>query len=766
MEKDTLREWERKCIQEEAPWCIAACPLHVDARGFIREVRDGRWTAARKLLEKAMPLPGILGRICDHPCQDRCKRNEAGGAIAIGSLERAVVERTENQTRIRALPKRNLTVGVFGGGLSALTAAWDLGRKGYAVELNAAADRLGGDLLQLDETLLPPEVIPTETALFEKLDIRIATGVPLTAERFAELRKNVAAVYVGLDAASPPETGLDLSAAPPAMSTSTEGVFAGGFPRGDGSSSPVWNAAEGRWAATSIDRYLQKTSPTAGREKEGPQETRLFTSLRGVASEPPIPMTNPPSYAEEEARTEAARCLQCECLECVKICPYLEHYQSYPRQYARQIYNNSSIVRGERKANLFVNTCSLCRLCEEVCPEHFSMADLVRGERREMVGEARMPPSAHEFALEDMAFANGDRLALARHAPGTDAGAYLFFPGCQLAASAPGQVEKAYAWLRETLEGGVGLLLRCCGAPADWAARDGLAEEALAAVRSEWESMGQPRMIVACTSCLALFREKLPDLPAATIWDVMAEHGLPADAPKSAGAALAISDPCSARYDADLQKTVRGLMEKLGRSVSELETGGHYTECCGFGGLMENANPAVADKVIARRAEQTDDDVLAYCAMCRDRLAGIGKRAVHLLDLIWPEAPEPADRARPGWSARRENRETLRERLLAELWEERSPEMEESRKRTLHIAPEVRARLEKRRILDEDIQRVIHHAETGTPIFKNPKTGRFLAYYRPRNVTFWVEYVPAKDGGYTVFNAYGHRMEIVGEAGK
>ena len=66
---------------------------------------------------------------------------------------------------------------------------------------------------------------------------------------------------------------------------------------------------------------------------------------------------------------EAKRCLQCECLECVKVCAYLERFGAYPKKYAREIYNNESIVMGTRQANKLINSCSLCGLCEEVCPE-------------------------------------------------------------------------------------------------------------------------------------------------------------------------------------------------------------------------------------------------------------------------------------------------------------------------------------------------------------------------------------------------------------
>ena len=79
----------------------------------------------------------------------------------------------------------------------------------------------------------------------------------------------------------------------------------------------------------------------------------------------------------------------------------------------------------------------------------------------------------------------------------------------------------------------------------------------------------------------------------------------------------------------------------------------------------------------------------------------------------------------------------------------------------LQMTPEVRRRIDDRRILEDDIRRVIDHAEQSGKRLHNLRTGHFLAYLQSENVTFWVEYSPG-DIGFTVHNAYCHRMKIVG----
>lgn len=76
----------------------------------------------------------------------------------------------------------------------------------------------------------------------------------------------------------------------------------------------------------------------------------------------------------------------------------------------------------------------------------------------------------------------------------------------------------------------------------------------------------------------------------------------------------------------------------------------------------------------------------------------------------------------------------------------------------LNISEEVQHLLENRHILIEDLQKVIHHAETTGEKFIDPSSGRSLAFLRPARVTFWVEYSPAGDG-FQIHSAYVHRME-------
>jgi Fe-S oxidoreductase len=762
MDREQVRRWEAQCIQEQAPACTAACPVHMDARKLVECVSRGDFQGGLTALANAVPLPRILAHICNHPCQAQCKRAEAGEAIEIGLLERACAEFGAPAPAIRLQASRNQSVAVVGGGLSGVAAAIGLAGRGYAVTLFEARSRLLDRLRSLDEHILPAHVIDADLAVLDLLRVAVRHERP-------DLN-SIALEFDALYLAPGPEQfrddslGLGLGVEGRiqidalTLATSHAKVFSGGAQRyATADYSPIQSLADGNYAAVSIDRFLQGASLTANRDNQGASPSRLYVNTkRFTASVAVRASSGTAGYSKEEARNEAERCFPCQCLECVKVCTYLEEYGSYPKSYVRQIYNNECIVMGVRKANRMINSCALCGLCTAVCPEDFSMADVCLDARRSMVKSGKMPPSAHDYALRDLAFSQSEAFALARHQPGLQSSRTAFLPGCQLSASSPDHVASCYEVLRNTLDGGVGLILQCCGAPALWAGNDEIFQQGLHSLDSAWQELGKPRLITACSSCYRVLRDHLPQIPVEPLWPHLRAELLN-NAPRSALRTVAIHDPCSTRGVSEVEGSARALLGKLGVTAIELNEPG-LTTCCGYGGLMLFANPELAATTVTRRTHESNADFVTYCAMCRDRFAHHGKRAVHILDLVFADRDsDPAARPDPGFSRRRENRALLKDRLLRDVWGEQGSTMEPSI--ALHISEELRTILEERMILVEDVRRTIAHAEQTGDKIENPVTGRSMASFRPVTVTYWVEYSPAGDG-FEVHNAYSHRMEV------
>ncbi len=774
MNQKELRDLENLCIQECSPWCVSNCPVHVDVRSMCTAIAQRDFSTALNIFVKTVPFPRIISHICDHPCENFCKRREVGETIAIRSLERAAVTWGKPVTKkVVPLPARNKRVAIVGAGLSALTAAVDLSKRGYECAVLEATDRLGGSVWDYSGDLLPKADIESDLQIMSNPRITFEFEKSLGADlSISDLRSSFDAIYLGtgrrtLDAIEMNCFGGEkLEIDPMTFETKLDGVFAGGsIMRTEAPLSPITSISNGRRAAISIDRFLQGVSITASRENEGPYQTRLFTSTFGVDYQDRVPMKNRSrGYSENDAVQEALRCIKCECMECVKVCEFLSSFNGYPRKYIRQIYNNLSIVMGQRHGNKLINSCSLCGLCKEVCPESLHMGNVCKAAREIMVSQRKMPPTAHEFAIRDMEFSNSDKCSLVRHQPRTNTSAFLFFPGCRLSGSSSPNVERTYYYLMERLKGGVGLMLRCCGTPADWAGRKDDFSKSLSEFLYEWERMDRPEVITACSSCYSLFKTHLPQVKLVSLWETIEKYGLPNHVGETHRMALAIHDPCSSRHEPQVHQAVRYILKKLNYEIHELPLSRSLTECCGYGGLMCFANRDLAINVMNRRVNESPDDFVAYCAVCQDHFQSQGKTTWHLLDLIFGTAGAKNVVGRPlDYSQIRENRSCLRKSLLENLWKEPVDKVQEHQMIKLYIPQEIQDLMAQRMILNDDIKRVIEHAEKSGAKFVNRSTGHYLAHFTPAKVTYWVEYAP-NEGGFTVHNAYSHRMQIIEES--
>nr|WP_321467038.1 pyridine nucleotide-disulfide oxidoreductase/dicluster-binding protein [uncultured Desulfobulbus sp.] len=759
MDQTQLRELESKCIQEEYPFCTAACPVHVDVRAFMASLAKGDTRGARRILDRTMPFPEILGRICDQPCRSHCKRVEIDAPLAIGQLEQFCVDSTNTVIKLPKLPAKGGKIVVLGAGLSGMTAALDLSRKGRPAMLITASTAIGGTLRSMDEALLPRETFSQAEATLAHYGVTIQTGAVLDRESVASLLEGNDAIYCDwddFDAAL-----LPLSAEcndPISLALERSGCFGGGGVLPGSTFSAVHQAEQGRRAALSIERHIQHVSMTAQREKEGACATRMYTSIADVAPLAEVTPAQPQNgYTPEEARQEAGRCIQCECLECVKQCVYLQEYNEYPKTWTRKIFNSKTIVQGTRAANKMINACSLCGQCSVICPNDFPVAEVCRTARVELFDDGHMPPSPHDFALEDMQFSLSEYCSLVRHQPGTETSAFVFYPGCQLAGSAPDTVKQTYGFLCSNLEGGVGLMLGCCGIPAHWAGRTALFQETMHSFQAEVERIGNPTVVTACSSCLSVFQEFAPNVKSISLWEVLDTLDLPEGTTKPAKP-LTLHDPCTARDQQDLRDSVRSLCAKIGIEVVEHEYSGEMADCCGYGGLMQFANRPLGQKAVAQKAKRSELDGLAYCAMCRDNLAAHGRPVAHLLDYLFASTEQnPLSRTNPGYSRRHENRARLKSELLAELWQEKGATRPDHTARKLLVSEEVEELLNSRLILAEDVQKVIHYAESTGKYLISANHRHRLAKFRPIRVTYWVEYEPTDDG-YLVHNGYSHRM--------
>lgn len=159
--------------------CTASCPADVHAPGYIELIRKNQMERAVDLLWRDMPLPGVCGRVCYHPCEDDCVRGAVDEAVDICGLKRFVADwATENGYESPPFPLyRDEPVAVVGSGPAGLACANELAYRGYAVTVFEAAPKAGGLLrYAIPEYRLPDEVLDRELDSLIGRGIRIRTG--------------------------------------------------------------------------------------------------------------------------------------------------------------------------------------------------------------------------------------------------------------------------------------------------------------------------------------------------------------------------------------------------------------------------------------------------------------------------------------------------------------------------------------------------------------------------------------------------------------
>ncbi len=156
--------------------CTAACPLQVDARGYIALIAKGRFEEALVLVRQKNPFPGITGRLCARPCEKLCRRGEVDQPIAIDLLKRFLADTEKGPSLDLAPgPEKKERVAIVGSGPTGLMAAYDLRRFGYPVTIFEALPVAGGTMaVGTARFRLPEEVLNREIEQIRKLGARFA----------------------------------------------------------------------------------------------------------------------------------------------------------------------------------------------------------------------------------------------------------------------------------------------------------------------------------------------------------------------------------------------------------------------------------------------------------------------------------------------------------------------------------------------------------------------------------------------------------------
>ena len=187
------------------PPCVLACPAQTDCQGYVGLIANGEYEAALELVKDKIPLPAALGRVCPHPCEEKCRRGLIDEPISIQWLKRFVADNDlmgEEAFIPECEPATGKRVAVIGGGPMGLSAAYFLRQKGHDVTIFESMPKAGGMLRYgIPEYRLPKEILDEEILTIEKMGVEIITDTKIGVDiPFETVREDFDAVLLGIGA--------------------------------------------------------------------------------------------------------------------------------------------------------------------------------------------------------------------------------------------------------------------------------------------------------------------------------------------------------------------------------------------------------------------------------------------------------------------------------------------------------------------------------------------------------------------------------------
>lgn len=200
----------QRCLQCAMPFCVQACPITQDCRGYIQLIAQDRFDDAARLTLRENPLATVLCKTCYHYCEEDCVLGGRGVPIAIRHLKRAALEFGNASLEYTPSAPVAQRVAVIGAGPTGLAAAWDLGLRGYPVTVFEEQEFLGGQIDTIPKYHLDGTELDADLARFRHLDVTFVVGQKAGRDLTPEslLAQGYQAVLVAIGASAPRVLGV------------------------------------------------------------------------------------------------------------------------------------------------------------------------------------------------------------------------------------------------------------------------------------------------------------------------------------------------------------------------------------------------------------------------------------------------------------------------------------------------------------------------------------------------------------------------------
>ena len=182
--------------------CQNTCPARIDVPRYIRLIADGKYDEALAVVREKVPFPAVLGYVCLHLCEAKCRRGQLDEPLAIRVLKRFAAEHDAGlwKQNSKLAPPTGKKVAIVGSGPAGLTAAYYLAKLGHEVTVFEALPVVGGMMrVGIPEYRLPREALDREIEEIKAVGVEIKTDSKV--ESLDELSKQgYDAIFVSIGA--------------------------------------------------------------------------------------------------------------------------------------------------------------------------------------------------------------------------------------------------------------------------------------------------------------------------------------------------------------------------------------------------------------------------------------------------------------------------------------------------------------------------------------------------------------------------------------
>ena len=199
------------CNSNQPVACVKSCPAGVDIPGYIALVQQGRYADAVRLIRRDNPMPTTCAYICEHPCENRCKRTIIDAPVNIRGLKKMAVDNSGIVPVPECEAPTGKKVAIIGGGPGGLSAAYYLALMGHKVTIFEQRKQLGGMLCYG----IPNYRFPRKK-LDEEIDSILSTGIEVKKNisvgkdiSFDDITKEYDATYISIGAHADKKIGIE-----------------------------------------------------------------------------------------------------------------------------------------------------------------------------------------------------------------------------------------------------------------------------------------------------------------------------------------------------------------------------------------------------------------------------------------------------------------------------------------------------------------------------------------------------------------------------